>query len=86
MKTGVSAGPVRPYYLKRVTLFGAESTGKTTLSAQLARHYDTVVAPEYGRFHTEAFGAGATSPEDMRQIVMGHQAASQRRACAPIAC
>jgi HTH-type transcriptional repressor of NAD biosynthesis genes len=47
---------VRPYYLRRVTLFGAESTGKTTLSAQLARHFDTVVAPEYGRFHTEAFG------------------------------
>ncbi len=67
-------GPVRPYYLRRVTLFGAESTGKTTLAAQLARHFDTVVAPEYGRFHTEAFGAGATTPEDMRQIVMGHLA------------
>jgi NadR type nicotinamide-nucleotide adenylyltransferase len=67
-------GPVRPYYMKRVTLFGAESTGKTTLSAQLARHFDTVVAPEYGRFHTEAFGADATTPEDMRQIVMGHLA------------
>ncbi|HVY87916.1 MAG TPA: AAA family ATPase [Hyphomonadaceae bacterium] len=67
-------GPVRPYYLKRVALFGAESTGKTTLGAQLARHFDTVVAPEFGRFHTEAFGAGATTPEDMRQIVMGHLA------------
>jgi HTH-type transcriptional repressor of NAD biosynthesis genes len=67
-------GVVRPYYLKRVTLFGAESTGKTTLAAQLARHFDTVVAPEYGRFHTETFGAGATTPEDMRQIVMGHLA------------
>lgn len=67
-------GPVRPYYLKRVTLFGAESTGKTTLSAQLARHFDTVVAPEYGRFHTETFGAEAATPEDMRQIVMGHLA------------
>jgi NadR type nicotinamide-nucleotide adenylyltransferase len=66
--------PVRPYYLKRVTLFGAESTGKTTLAAQLARHFDTIVAPEFGRFHTEAFGAGATSAEDMRQIVMGHLA------------
>jgi NadR type nicotinamide-nucleotide adenylyltransferase len=66
--------PVQPYYLKRVTLFGAESTGKTTLAAQLARHFDTVVAPEYGRFHTEAFGANATSSEDMRQIVTGHLA------------
>ena len=67
-------GPVRPYYLKRVTLFGAESTGKTSLAAQLARHFETVVAPEFGRFHTEAFGAAATSPEDMRQIVRGHLA------------
>ncbi len=67
-------GPVRPYYLKRVTLFGAESTGKTTLAAQLARHFDTVVAPEFGRFHTEAFGAQATSAEDMHQIVRGHLA------------
>jgi nicotinamide riboside kinase len=33
-----------------------------------------VVAPEYGRFHTEAFGADASSPEDLRQIVMGHLA------------
>jgi len=67
-------GPVRPYYLRRVTLFGAESTGKTTLAAQLARHFDTIVAPEYGRFHTETFGAGATTSEDMRLIVMGHLA------------
>lgn len=66
--------PVRPHYLKRVTLFGAESTGKTTLADLLAAHFDTVVAPEFGRFHTEAFGSGASLPEDMRQIVMGHLA------------
>ena len=33
----------------RVVLFGPESTGKTTLSKQLARHYNTVWAPEYAR-------------------------------------
>lgn len=33
----------------RVVLFGPESTGKTTLSTQLARHYNTVWAPEYAR-------------------------------------
>ena len=33
----------------RVVLFGPESTGKTTLSNQLARHYNTVWAPEYAR-------------------------------------
>ncbi len=33
----------------KVVLFGPESTGKTTLSTQLARHYNTVWAPEYAR-------------------------------------
>lgn len=33
----------------KVVLFGPESTGKTTLSKQLARHYNTVWAPEYAR-------------------------------------
>ena len=33
----------------KVVLFGPESTGKTTLSNLLARHYNTVWAPEYAR-------------------------------------
>lgn len=33
----------------KVVLFGPESTGKTTLSNQLARHYNTVWVPEYAR-------------------------------------
>lgn len=33
----------------KVVLFGPESTGKTTLSEQLARHYNTVWVPEYAR-------------------------------------
>ncbi|KAB1153355.1 AAA family ATPase [Tenacibaculum aiptasiae] len=35
--------------LVKVVLFGPESTGKTTLSGQLARHYNTVWAPEFAR-------------------------------------
>lgn len=38
-----------PINLVKVVLFGPESTGKTTLSGQLARHYNTVWAPEYAR-------------------------------------
>src|SRR6185503_798846 len=63
-----------PDNLKRVTLFGAESTGKTTLARELARHFNTVVAPEYGRLYTQIHGAGATSADDMMQIVKGHLA------------
>jgi len=38
-----------PSDLIKVVLFGPESTGKTTLSEQLARHYNTVWVPEYAR-------------------------------------
>ncbi len=33
----------------KVVLFGPESTGKTTLSKQLAKHYNSVWVPEYAR-------------------------------------
>ncbi|APQ17048.1 AAA family ATPase [Maribacter hydrothermalis] len=38
-----------PSNVIKVVLFGPESTGKTTLSEQLARHYHTVWVPEYAR-------------------------------------
>ena len=38
-----------PSDLVKVVLFGPESTGKTTLSQQLADHYKTVWVPEYAR-------------------------------------
>lgn len=64
---------VKPYFVKRVCVFGPESTGKTTLAAQLASHYKTVMVPEYGRTYTEAFGADV-GPEDLQRIVQGHLA------------
>jgi HTH-type transcriptional repressor of NAD biosynthesis genes len=46
-------GPgARAWYARRVCLMGAESTGKTTLAEALARVYDTVWVPEYGRPYT----------------------------------
>jgi len=41
--------PVRGYYARRICIVGAESTGKTTLARELARHFKTVWIPEYGR-------------------------------------
>jgi HTH-type transcriptional repressor of NAD biosynthesis genes len=41
--------PVRAHFVARVALVGAESTGKTTLAAALARRYRTTWVPEYGR-------------------------------------
>ncbi|MFS4415927.1 DUF4301 family protein [Maribacter sp. 2307ULW6-5] len=39
----------QPANLVKVVLFGPESTGKTTLSQQLAQHYATAWVPEYAR-------------------------------------
>ncbi|GLU43510.1 ATP-binding protein [Allomuricauda sp. NBRC 101325] len=39
----------QPSDLIKIVLFGPESTGKTTLSQQLAQHYNTEWVPEYAR-------------------------------------
>ena len=40
---------VQSYWRRRVTLLGAESAGKSTLSKLLAGYFNTKVIPEYGR-------------------------------------
>lgn len=74
--------PVRPYFVKRVCLFGPESTGKSTLSRELASYFQTIVVPEYGRTYTEAFGP-EVDETDLQRIVQGHiatVAAAKRQA------
>jgi NadR type nicotinamide-nucleotide adenylyltransferase len=39
--------------IKRIALIGPESTGKTTLCDQLAKHFQTVWVPEYSRNYIE---------------------------------
>ena len=41
--------PVRPYFVKKVCLYGPESVGKTTLASQLAADYQTIFVPEMAR-------------------------------------
>ncbi len=54
--------PVRAYFVARVVLVGAESTGKTTLARQLAAHYQTAWVQEYGRPYWEGLlGSSATA-------------------------
>ncbi|HEY3330167.1 MAG TPA: AAA family ATPase [Capsulimonadaceae bacterium] len=40
---------VRSYYVQRIAIVGAESTGSTTLAQSLAAHFNTLWVPEYGR-------------------------------------
>ncbi len=44
---------VRSYFVKRVCVLGAESTGTTTMAKALAEHYKTVWVPEFGRIYWE---------------------------------
>ncbi|MCK4867652.1 MAG: AAA family ATPase, partial [Alphaproteobacteria bacterium] len=53
--------PVRPYFAKKICIFGPESTGKTTLARDLAARLETVHVPEYGRVYTDTFGTDVGS-------------------------
>jgi HTH-type transcriptional regulator, transcriptional repressor of NAD biosynthesis genes len=54
---------VRAYFVRRICVVGAESTGTTTLAQDLAKHYHTTWVPEYGRtyFEGKMFGENATN-------------------------
>ena len=56
--------------MHRVALTGPESTGKTSLSRQLAAHYRTNWAPEYARAYLEAKGPQYTLA-DLEAIAHG---------------
>ena len=66
----------------RVVFVGAESTGKSTLAAWLARAYDTVAVPEIGRFIWEE-KQGRLGPDDYVEIAVRHRQAED--AAAPAA-
>ncbi len=53
-------------------LHGAESTGKSTLTRQLAAHFNAPFVPEYGRTYCEAYGTDLT-PHDLVRIMHGHE-------------
>lgn len=60
---------IRAHFVRRVAVIGAESTGKSTLCAALARELDTVWVPEYGRAYSEARGlGGAWRPDEFVHI------------------
>jgi galactose mutarotase-like enzyme/nicotinamide riboside kinase len=60
--------------LLRVSLTGPESTGKSTLAAQLAAHYGTSFAPEYAREYLALTGPHYTAA-DLERIALGQLAA-----------
>lgn len=55
-------------FVQRVAILGGESTGKTTLAAALAKRFDTVWVPEFGRELWEQKG-GNLELCDMQSII-----------------
>ena len=58
----------------KVVLFGPESTGKTTLSIQLARYYNSVWVPEYARDYLQNKWNNerkTCEPKDLLPIAIG---------------
>jgi NadR type nicotinamide-nucleotide adenylyltransferase len=71
--------PVRAWYARRVVVFGPESTGKTTLAARLARHFQTPWVPEHARDHLDR-KAARVELADIPLIARGQIAAEERLA------
>jgi len=51
---------VRAWFVRRFCIVGAESTGTTTLCEDLAREYNTLWVPEYGREYSAVKSAAGT--------------------------
>lgn len=51
--------------MKKIAILGAESTGKTDLSSQLAAHYHTVWVPEYARDYFDVHDINHYGMEDL---------------------
>ena len=56
--------------LKKIVVIGPESTGKSTLCEQLAKHYDSLWCPEYAREYLFAYGRDYTY-DDLLIIAKG---------------
>lgn len=65
---------VKPHYVKKVLLAGGESTGKSTLTINLANYYNTNYLEEIGKNLSERSGTGMLMlPEDFTDILLIHK-------------
>ncbi|TSA80847.1 AAA family ATPase [Deinococcus detaillensis] len=73
---------VYAHFVERVALVGAESTGKSTLTAALAGDFGTHFVREYGRDVYERED-GKLTPEHFLEIALGHRALEEEAARTP---
>ncbi len=74
---GSIPGPVRPYFQKRLTMVGGESTGKSYMAKFLAEKFGGPYVPEFGRPYEKFRSPGPYRPEELHLIVDGHEAHRQ---------
>jgi NadR type nicotinamide-nucleotide adenylyltransferase len=65
---------VRPWYQKRVIVFGPESVGKSTLAKFLAQYLNSPYVPEYGRTYDRYKLTSEWTAADFTRIAQGHSA------------
>jgi NadR type nicotinamide-nucleotide adenylyltransferase len=63
--------------LKKIVIIGPESTGKSTLSNALAKHYNTIWCPEYAREYLLTFGKIYTY-DNLLEIAKGQIALEEK--------
>jgi NadR type nicotinamide-nucleotide adenylyltransferase len=68
---GVHPPAVRPYYALRVVLSGPSRRERRRLSERLARRFETVMVPEYGRPYCETRPALNLALHDFEAIAWG---------------
>lgn len=64
----------RWYFTKKVTIFGAESVGKTTIARKLAQIFNGQFIPEYARGYLEAVGTEVITSDKLKAIATGQYA------------
>ncbi|MEO6330764.1 MAG: ATP-binding protein [Ginsengibacter sp.] len=63
--------------MKKIVIIGPESTGKSTLCEQLARHYQTLWVPEFAREYLQTNGKDYTF-ENLLTIAKGQMALEEK--------
>ncbi|MFA6275445.1 MAG: ATP-binding protein [Pedobacter sp.] len=54
--------------IKKIAIVGPESTGKSTISQQLAKHYNVPWVPEYARYYCAALTADCTLQDEINMF------------------
>lgn len=54
--------------VKKIAIVGPESTGKSTLSLQLAKHYKVAWVPEYARYYCSPLTAPCTLQDELNMF------------------